>query len=681
MEFVNPLFLYGLAAIAIPIVIHLFNFRRFRKVYFTNVRFLEELQQKTQKQSQIRHLLALLMRILAIASLALAFAQPYIPTSDASMKQQARNAVSIYIDNSFSMGLTSSQGALLDEALGKAREVAMAYGTTDVFQLLTNDFQGVHQRFVNRQEFLQLLDEVEISPARKMISEVMHRQADLFHENRYESRIACLISDFQKNITDVDQIKPDTTINGFLIPVEAIEKSNLYIDSAWFDAPAFRLGQLIKLNVKIKSASDQDFEKVPVKLTINGQQRAITSFDLNAGKEIELELPFTIYESGIQYGTLEITDFPITYDDLLYFTFDVKELIPILAINADEESLYLNSLFQNDSSFFFQNEAENRLDYSSFSRYNLIILNGLNKISSGLTIELNKFAETGGSIAIFPGEEADLDSYRQLFISLNTSFLADKITSDTRVAGINTLSSIYDDVFESVQENIDLPKVTSYYLIRRPTGSMMENQLDLLNGDIFMGSEPAVNGMLYLFAVPLNHEWSNFVKHAMFVPTLYKIGLLSQGASVIYHTAGENERITINKSQSVGDQIFKIRSTNKDFEVIPEIRSLFSQTEIFTQNQIKEAGHYKVVYNDETLAGLAFNYNRKESDLDFYSRADLAKMVTDRGLTHFQVIKPTDKSLTEVIDELSAGIKLTKLFISLALAFLLGEILLLRFLK
>ena len=102
MEFVSPYFLFGLFAISIPIIIHLFNFRRYKKVYFTNVKFIEDLQQKTKKKSQLKHLLVLLMRILAVSSLVLAFAQPYIPVSENLINLESKNAVSVYIDNSFS---------------------------------------------------------------------------------------------------------------------------------------------------------------------------------------------------------------------------------------------------------------------------------------------------------------------------------------------------------------------------------------------------------------------------------------------------------------------------------------------------------------------------------------------------------------------------------------------------
>lgn len=681
MEFVNPLFLYGLAAISIPIIIHLFNFRRFRKVFFTNVKFLEELKQQTKRQSQLKHLLTLLMRILAIASLAIAFAQPYIPVATGEARLEARNSVSIFIDNSFSMGLISPQGTLLDEAVRKAGEVVMAYNNTDRFQLLTNDFYGYHQRYVSRDEFLDLLNEVEVSPASRMISEVYTRQSDLFYEQMKESKVICMISDFQQNITDLHHISADTNITAYLLPVQSADNSNIYIDSAWFDAPAYRVGQLARLTVRITNASKNAYEKIPVRLFINDQQRAIASFDLQEERSTEVNLPFTINQNGIHYGRLEIVDYPITYDDVLYFTFDVKDEIPLLAINAGMESTYLNSLFGNDSAFVFRNVSEGRIDYSTFNQYNLIILNGLNVIPSGLTLELNRFMQGGGNVVVFPGEQADLSSYRQISQNLNTAFVAAPSQSETRVSEINTLNRVYDDVFESVPENIDLPAVSSHYPIRRQPNSLMEVLLEMQNGNIFLGAEPSGNGMLYLFAVPLSTEWSNFPKHAVFVPTLYKIALLSQGTAKLYYTVGENEQITLNTRIPSGDQVFRIRSLKQEFEVIPEIRSVFAQTEIFTHNQIGEAGHYNVELSQEVIKGLAFNYDRKESNLELFSQQDLERLTADHGLENFRVIKPTGRSLTEVISEMHAGIRLWKLFVILALLFLFTEVVLLRFLK
>ena len=114
MSFLYPAFLTALATIAIPIIIHLFHFRRFKKVYFTNVRFLKEVKQETSSRQKIRNLLVLTMRILAIAMLVLAFAQPFLPKSD--QVKQGMQAISLFIDNSFSMNARAQEAPLLELA-------------------------------------------------------------------------------------------------------------------------------------------------------------------------------------------------------------------------------------------------------------------------------------------------------------------------------------------------------------------------------------------------------------------------------------------------------------------------------------------------------------------------------------------------------------------------------------
>src|SRR3954467_10394129 len=99
MVFLQPLFLWALAAVSVPVIIHLFNFRRFKKIYFTNVRFLQEIKQDTRSRSRLKHLLILIARLLALAFLVFAFAQPFIPLSKSSNVTTGTKHVSIYIDN------------------------------------------------------------------------------------------------------------------------------------------------------------------------------------------------------------------------------------------------------------------------------------------------------------------------------------------------------------------------------------------------------------------------------------------------------------------------------------------------------------------------------------------------------------------------------------------------------
>jgi hypothetical protein len=681
MQFVNPLFLFGLFAIAIPIIIHLFNFRKFQKVYFTNVEFIEELKQQTQKQSQLKHLIVMLLRILAIASLVLAFAQPYIPVAENDVKQDSQNQISIFVDNSFSMEAAAQEGILLDKAIQNARDIALAYKNSDLFQLLTNDFEGKHQRYLSREEFLEMLDEVRISSVSRNLSEVYNRQADLFGENKTDSHTAYLISDFQSSISDFVNIESDTAIRLFLIPVEATEKNNLFIDSIWFSSPVQRVDQLMKLNVRIKNASGTDFEKIPLKLMINDQQRAIASFDMRANDEVVVEMPYTNNEVGLMFGKLEITDFPITDDDSCYFTYTVSDQIPILSISKDEDDIYLHSLFGKDSAFIYYNLPVNQLDYSAFNNFNLIILNKLDNVSSGLSQELKRFAQNGGSVLIIPGAKIDFNNYMEFLLNLNSPYYTAVDTFQTKVSDINLQGQVFADVFESIPKNIDLPKVLKHYNLRRQTNSLFEPLLGLQNGNIFLGVSPVGKGKIYLLASPLNTEWGNFPKHAIFVPTLYKIALLSNPENKLFYTIGNNDNIVLRGIALNGDKVFKIVGRDNQFEVIPEFQNLNSQINIFTNNQIKKAGNFTINYDDMQISAVAFNYNRIESNLSNLDRQGLDKQIQDAGLFNVMVISPSERSLTASITELNKGFQLWKTFIILALLFLLGEVILLRFWK
>lgn len=275
MVFGQPLFLIALAAIAIPVIVHLFNFRRYKKIYFTNVRNIAEITQETKKRNELKHLLILAARILAVTALVLAFARPIIPSENSTKKFDGKKYLSIFIDNSFSMEALSISGTLLDEAKQKAVEIARASGPSDLFQLLTGDLEGRHQHFVNRDDFIRMVSEVKISPAVTDLGDIMKRQSEMLLQGQSSS--AYLISDFQKNVSHFPA-RPDTLVTWYFVPVKPAKTANIYIDSAWFDDPSQQPGQNIRLNVLIRNISAESYEKLPLRLFMNGKQKAVGSF-------------------------------------------------------------------------------------------------------------------------------------------------------------------------------------------------------------------------------------------------------------------------------------------------------------------------------------------------------------------------------------------------------------------
>jgi hypothetical protein len=687
MEFVNPFFLFGLLAIGVPIIIHLFNFRKYKRVYFTNVRFLRELKEQTKKQSQLRHIIILLMRILAIACLALAFAQPYIPFSKNSVKADSRNAISIYIDNSFSMEAMGAKGPLFEEARQKAHEIASAYKSSDIFQILTNDFEGKHQRFISRDEFYRLLSEITVSPVSRKLSEIVSRQDDLLAASGTKVKSAFVISDFQQNFTNISSLADDSAKSVYLLPLVSSQVSNLYIDSCWFDSPVQQAGFQARLHVKVINSSLTDFEKIPLKLTVNSTQKAVASMDVIAGSSVEVIMPYINYKGGICQGMLEINDYPITYDDRFYFSYMVKDAMSVLAIDGKEENSFLNALFLKDSSVLYEHMQEKKLDYSSFGKYNLIILNNVGSISTGLAQELKRFIENGGGVSMIPPATADLASYNAFLQTLNAGMLAGLDTTNTQVSKINLNHPVFRDVFEEsgvegkLPANVELPAVFSHFRIQANSRVANESLMSLRNGDEFLTVQPVGAGMLYILAAPLDVKFSNFPKQALFVPAFYNMALLSRPSPRLYYTIGRDELIRMAGERLKDDQVYTIRSNSSDFDFIPGKVEQNSVNFVQVHEQLKEAGNYTVFAGTQKLMGLSFNYNRSESDLKYYSSDELGRMLEKEGIKHMKVLAESQKAIGDAIIELNLGTRLWKYFVWAALLFLLAEVLLIRLWK
>ncbi len=681
MNFLFPTFLIGLAAIAIPIIIHLFNFRKYKKVYFTNVQFLKELKQESDSKSKLKEWLILAMRILAISCLVFAFAQPFIPGKVKTI--QGEKAISIYIDNSFSMESTNKKGTLLENAKTLATEIINTFNASDKFQLLTNDFEGKHQRFISKEEFVEQLNDVKISSATKSISDVIKRQQDFLQNSSAKNKRIFLLSDFQKNTSVIFKTDIDTSIAISCIPIASSEVNNVYIDSVWFETPVQQYETQQIIHAVVINKSNKDIENGSLKLYINDAQVSLASFNVSAGNKKDVSISFTVKVKGINKGVLKIEDYPITYDDNFYFSFNAQTIINALVINGKDTKTAGNfkSLMQNDSLFVYKENSDASIDYSVFAKTNIIVLNELNTITSGLTSELQKFVNAGGSVVIFPNKKSDIISYNTAFQTLQLPQIIKLDTANIKTQSINFEQGLYEGVFDKVDQRMDLPKVFEHFEFTKTTNNNSQGLVLLQNGQFLVSLNTLGNGKVYVFSIPSDETSSNLLKHALFVPTLIKMAILSLKPSPVYYKTAINEVISLNSISNFSDKPLHILKVDKKVDVIPEHRLLNNTTALYTQNQITEAGHYNVEENNVIIKDLAFNFDRKESDMNFMTQEDLQKQIDEKGLKNVSVIELNEKSLTNALQEVNDGKKLWKLFLILALMFLAAEILIIRLFK
>jgi hypothetical protein len=676
MQFLYPTFLFALAALAIPIIIHLFHFRRFKRVYFTNVRFLKEVKEETSARSKLRNLLVLMSRLLAILFLVLAFAQPFIPR-DVEVQKGQKN-VSVYIDNSFSMSALSSDVALVEKAKQRAQEVVQAYREDDRFQVLTNDFEGRHQRLVGKEEAIELIDEVEISPAVRQLSNVISRQQRVLDDATNGIPSVYLISDFQKNTTDLETFQ-DTSLEVNLVPLQAVRERNISIDSVWFEAPVQMMNQTNAVVIQIRNLSEEDVENIRLSLKYEGQTKPVGTLNIPARSSALDTVNITILRNGWHEAVLNITDYPVQFDDQYYFTFYVSDNIRVLAINENLPNRFVDAAFNGIPYFSVDNRQSQNLDYSQFGDYQMILLNDLSTISSGLAFELKSFMENGGNVLVFPAKGADISSYRSFLNNLPANEILNYEEVERQVTQVNTEEFVFKNVFENRSSNLKLPNTLGRFKTNKTSSRLEEPLLIFRDGSSFISKYQIGEGNFYFSTTPLNEDVSDLVRNGeVFIPMLYKMAISSAKQNRVAYTIGKDEVIEKRHKSNSSDLVYKIRQ-KEGGEFIPGQRVIGSKVFFTINDQVKEAGFYEWFLNEEeSLGTIAFNYDREESDLTYLERSELEALAGDR----MSIIDINENAaLTARIEERSQGLVLWRLCLILALVFLAVEILLLRFWK
>ncbi|MDZ4748315.1 MAG: BatA domain-containing protein, partial [Saprospiraceae bacterium] len=268
MQFLYPAFLWALTALSIPIILHLFYFRRYKKVYFSNLRFLREVKEETSARNRLRNLLILLARLLAMAFIILAFAQPVILLND-SIKAGIRK-VSVFVDNSFSMQSFGKDLSLFDRSRQKAKEVISGYGQEDRFQVLGHELSPSQNLWISRDEALVRLEEMDYTALVKPLSIIAGRQKQSFAREE-GNPVSWMISDFQKSIFDLPTTDSLHTIN--LLPMVGVQEKNVAIDSAWFESPVQTLNQTSALLFSVHNYAAEDADNIRVVIDLDGQER------------------------------------------------------------------------------------------------------------------------------------------------------------------------------------------------------------------------------------------------------------------------------------------------------------------------------------------------------------------------------------------------------------------------
>ncbi len=679
MSFLYPSFLWALFAILIPIIIHFFNFRTHKIVYFSNVAFLHNIEKENKSKNKLKDLLILLFRILAVASLVIAFAQPVLKKDFQSNNTEYGNQYGIYIDNSFSMNALSTDGKNIDVAKSKASDIVNSLKQNSYYFYFTNKLSAQEQHSYIKDIVQNFISITEISPNSKNISFILDKFSSVFAENNDNcTHKIFIISDFQKNSFDKENFKGYDNLDVFLLPTEPVETSNLYIDSVWFNSPFRLFNNMDSITVRLTNKSSLDFNNQQIKLYINDTLKTLSTFNISANSTSEIVLKFTNTEKGFINGKIEINDYPIDYDNTMFFNFFIAPQIEILLIKENNNK-NLEKFYDNNQYFKLTIADFSNIPVGDFAKYQTIILSSVQNLSSGVLNELKNYVSSGGTVIIIPNLSTDLNNLNLIAQYFGFPLFTGKVSNNLNVNQINLNDKIYKNAFEEIKPNSEMPYLKEYYKINKNSSFDYVNLLSLENNDNILISRDIGEGAVYLFTTDLIENNTNFMTNPIAVPTFFNMPVFVKNTNKIYYIIGDEKPVEMKNINNF--EMLKFTNIQANLEFIPQVSKIDNnKIKVFFKDVDLFAGSYKITESDKTLSLISFNYNRKESDLEHYTSNELSEFIENNKLDW----KVTGKTGEFLQNEIISGVKTStiwKYFIILALLFLLAEITIIRLLK
>lgn len=584
MNFLNPFFLFGLIAVAVPIVIHLINLRRPKKISFSTLSFFNELRKSTIRRIRIKQYLLMALRALALLFLALALARPFLPpTLTGSTSSSDPKAIAILVDNSASMSRIGNQGPLIDQAKEVANRIIQNANSDDKFLITTtNESNGGNSVFTSASRAQEIVNEISAENTAHYTKEKLISANEQLQDAPQSQAVMYVISDGQESqLSDLEDLQMQGEGNAKpvsiqLINLEDASQQNLAVSSVRLNSQMLSKGSPITLAVDVENVGEAAAANQFVSLEVGGELSGQYEVSLQPGETKEFLFQVVPEQVGDLVGRIIVEGDEVDYDNTRYFVVRIPKVRSILLVNNQtEESSFtsflapaLEAAQQTNAQVSFEELRTTEVDQSQWQQYDAIVLDGLEQIPEYWFQDLQRYVQNGKGILFLPSEQGDVENYNRLFALFNAGQF-DNIVGE--YASFNTVVKmgeleeghpVLDELFNRQEDeaiNVDLPSLFFYYHYRQPANSGTFNILEAANGDPILNEQNFGEGVFLTSSIGADPGWSNFPVNPLFAPLYYR--------STLYASSSENGGL---KQHELGEE-FIWEGTSQQSEVTLQI--------------------------------------------------------------------------------------------------------------
>ena len=644
MGFLTPFFiLAGVLGAAVPLILHLLNRERAKRIVFSTIRFIKMSSQVNIQRHKFKKLILLIIRMLILSLLGFAFARPFFVNQLAiTANTGGHRHVVLILDNSFSMSYRNSldRGKKLAVAIVdklKPRDKATLIKVSDVTQIA--------KPLDTEHDLLRMaIDSVSLTNHTTDFLDAIQFADELLREVEIGQKEIVMISDLQnlgwERFIETDQLGPNVTIR--FIDLHPEDAHNLAISDIKVPPIVLMDQRRLEVVVRVANFSNHDFEKIPLNLFINQKLIETKLIDMPPHDITDVWFQVPLEGQTKQVGYAELPDDPVMIDNRRYFQFEGRQTIDVYCLNGEpnhdsynNEIFYLQKAiralqkivpmrFKSINQFFSPNQIPDA---------DLIILANVGPLTENMTKDLKSFVKSGGAIFITGGDQLDLDNYNLMLGTGSEPLLPCHLVAFVGDAADHTQSRVITNLNYNhpIFQPFKNPNHGDFSTIRfyRYIQAIPNNEARILAS--FDDQNPTLiekeygRGRVLYFTSSIDREWTDMPIHAVYLPFLHE---------AIKHLALNQSTQTIN--YLIGDAI---ELNNYNLPVDTEV-AVFNPQGDETRLKISELG--SALYSDTELTGIysvhtsgaenrkfCVNPDPRESDLTSKNTEELTSMLTN----------------------------------------------------
>jgi len=692
MEFLNPFMLFALGAAALPVIVHLFHFRRPRKVDFSSLTFVRELQKTTMQRVRLRQWLLLALRLLAIVCLVCAFARPSLTGQVAgAVGGAARSSAALVVDNSLSMTLRDAEGEYLRQAKDIVSGLIREFEERDEIFLRTTAGDDVPRRPLSPAAAIDAVEDIRASAAGVSLLEAVASATEALEEAAHPNREVYIVSDMQAPaLADTVRAVQVEGIRAYLLPIGGRKQANVAVVDVRIDSRIVEAGRPVRLSATLANYADEPVEGYVASVFLEGRRLAQATADLLPGEPTEVNFTVTPPGSGWLSGVVQIEEDVYPFDDQRYFTLHVPERRRILIVRGEGENtgfleLALSpELARGQVAFDVTIIPETSLAATGPEGYDAVVVAGAQTLSSGETEVLARYVAGGGGLLLSPSSSGqDYNALLERVGGGRISGFNGSLGSQTRIASFDRVElehPLFEGVFHTEEEgdapNVERPEI--WFAARyEPESAGEQSIIRLSNGDPFLQEIRHERGVALLLAVAPDARWSELPVRGLFIPLMYRsLYYLSAYESISGEQFPAARSAELRIARPPGEALLRLAGPDGT-EYVPEQRDLFDAALLMIDEEaVERSGVYDVSAGDEIVRRIAFNVDERESDMFVLEAEEARRRLAEVVGAPVEIIAAGERSVGDVVEavaEQRRGRELWKAFLLLALLFLAAE--------